>query len=101
MPRIAVVGVGRWGESHARALSDLDALCAVCDIDAGRAKTVGGKYDVHSYTSIEEMLKNEKLDGAVVNTPTSTHLTIGKELMEHRIHVLVEAPMAVSSTECE
>ncbi len=101
MVKIAVVGVGGWGKNHARALSELDTLSAICDTDESRAKTFADKYDVNAYTSIDDMLKNEKLDGAIISTPTSTHFTIAKQFMEHRINVLVEKPMAPSSTECE
>ena len=101
MVKIAVVGVGGWGKNHARALSELDALSAICDADESRAKTFADKYDVNSHASIDDMLKNEKLDGAIISTPTSTHFTIAKQFMEHRINVLVEKPMAPSSAECE
>lgn len=101
MAKIAVVGVGGWGKNHARALSELEALSAVCDVDANKAKTFADKYDVNSYTSIDEMLKNEKLDGAIVSTPTSTHFAVAKQIMEKRINVLVEKPMAPSFAECE
>ena len=101
MAKIAVVGVGGWGKNHARALSELEALSAVCDVDANKAKTFADKYDVNSYTSIDEMLKNEKLDGTIVSTPTSTHFAVAKQIMERRINVLVEKPMAPSFAECE
>jgi len=101
MVKIAVVGVGGWGKNHARALSELGALSAVCDADESRAKTFADKYSVNSYTSIDDILKNEKLDGAIISTPTSTHFAVAKQFMEHRINVLVEKPMAPSSTECE
>lgn len=101
MAKIAVVGVGGWGKNHARALSELEALSAVCDVDANKAKTFADKHDVNSYTSIDEMLKNEKLDGAIVSTPTSTHFAVAKQIMERRINVLVEKPMAPSFAECE
>ncbi|MEM2760549.1 MAG: Gfo/Idh/MocA family oxidoreductase [Nitrososphaerales archaeon] len=101
MTKIAVVGVGGWGKNHVRVLSELESLCAVCDIDAEKAKTFADRYKVNSYTSINEMLENEKLDGAIVSTPTTTHLAVAKQLMEHHINVLVEKPMAPSSLECE
>jgi len=101
MAKIAVVGVGGWGKNHVRALSELDALSVVCDVDACRAKTFADKYGVNSYTSIDDMLTNEKLDGAIISTPTSTHFAVAKQIMECRINVLVEKPMAPSSAECE
>lgn len=101
MTRIAVVGAGGWGKNHARALSELRALSAICDSDQDRAKTFADKYNVNAYNSVEAMLSNEKLNGAIVSTPTSTHFAIAKQIMEHHINVLVEKPMAPSSQECE
>jgi UDP-N-acetylglucosamine 3-dehydrogenase len=101
MVKIAVIGTGGWGKNHARALSELNALSAVCDADQERAENFGGKYGVNWYTSVDDLLKNEKLDGAVVSTPTVTHFAIAKQVMEKRINVLVEKPMAPSSAECE
>jgi len=101
MVKIAVIGVGGWGKNHARALSELNALCAVCDVDQERVKTLAGKYGVNWYTTVDDLLKNEKLDGAVVSTPTVTHFAIAKQIMEKKINALVEKPMAPSSAECE
>tara|TARA_Y100000780_G_scaffold177330_1_gene162575 strand:+ start:1920 stop:2858 length:939 start_codon:yes stop_codon:yes gene_type:complete len=101
MVKIAVIGIGGWGKNHVRALSELNALSAICDADTSRAETFANKYDVNSYTSIDEMLKNETFDGVIISTPSSTHFTIAKQLMENGINILVEKPMAPSSTECE
>jgi UDP-N-acetylglucosamine 3-dehydrogenase len=101
MVKIAVIGVGGWGKNHARALSELNALSAVCDIDQQMAETIAGKYGVTWYTSVEELLKSERLNGVVVSTPTSTHFAIAKQVMEKKVNVLVEKPMAPSSAECE
>ena len=101
MVRIAVVGVGEWGKNHARILSELGALGAICDTDESKARSFSEKYNVNSYTSVDEMLKNEKLGGAVISTPTSTHFAVSQKLMEHRVNVLVEEPMASSSMDCE
>jgi len=101
MVKIAVIGVGGWGKNHARALSELNALSAVCDVDQERAEALAGKYGVNWYTSVDDLLKNEKLDGAVISTPTITHFAIAKQVMEKKVNALVEKPMAPSSAECE
>lgn len=100
-PQIAVVGVGGWGKNHARVLKDLGSLAAICDLYLERAKEIAGKYGVKSYSSIEEMVVNERLDGCLVCTPTKTHAIVAKKIMEHDIHTFVEKPMSFSSKECE
>ena len=89
MVKIAVIGIGGWGKNHVRALSELNALSAICDTDTSRVETFADKYNVNSYTSIDEMLKNETFDGVIISTPSSTHFTIAKQLMENGINILV------------
>lgn len=99
--KIAVIGVGGWGKNHARVLKELGCLAAICDLDAARAKEIAGKQGVQSYSSIDDMLGKEKLDGCLVCTPTKTHAAVAKKMMEHRVNTFVEKPMSFSSKECE
>src|SRR5713226_201830 len=93
--------MGGWGKNHARILSQLGALCAVCDADSTRVKEFGTKYSVNHYSSLETMLDSEKFDGAFVCTPTSTHFKIAKTLLEQKKNVFVEKPMTYLSHEGE
>lgn len=99
--RIAIVGVGGWGKNHARVLKDLGCLRAICDLDLIRAKEIADKYGAKSYSSVDEMLYEERLNGCLVCTPTKTHAIVAKKTMEHNIHTFVEKPMSFSSRECE
>lgn len=99
--KIAVIGVGGWGKNHARVLAELGALAAVCDTDLSRANEIANKYGAKVYTSIDELLTSEKLDGCLVCTPTRTHSAVTKKVVDKGIHVFVEKPLAFSSQECE
>jgi UDP-N-acetylglucosamine 3-dehydrogenase len=99
--RIVQIGTGGWGKNHARILSQLGALCAVCDVDLTRAKEFGTKYSVNHYSSLDTLLDSEKFDGAFVCTPTSTHFKIAKTLLEQKKNVFVEKPMTYLSHEGE
>jgi UDP-N-acetylglucosamine 3-dehydrogenase len=99
--KIAVIGVGGWGKNHARVLKELGCLAAICDLDAARAKEIAGKYGVHSYSSIDDMLNKEQLDGCLICTPTKTHAAVAKKLMEQGVNTFVEKPMSFSTKECE
>jgi UDP-N-acetylglucosamine 3-dehydrogenase len=98
---IAVIGVGGWGKNHARVLNDLGCLGAICDVDGARAKELAIKYGVRSYSSLDELLDKEKLDGCLVCTPTKTHAVVAKKVMERGVNAFVEKPMSFSSKECE
>ena len=100
--KLAIVGVGGWGKNHARVLHDFGALVAICEIDLQRGKELADKYGTTLYSSIDDMLNSErKLDACLVCTPTKTHSTIAKKIMEKGINVFVEKPLAFSSKECE
>jgi UDP-N-acetylglucosamine 3-dehydrogenase len=100
--KLAIVGVGGWGKNHARVLHDFDSLIAICEIDPQRGKELADKYDARLYSSIDDMLNNEKkLDACLVCTPTKTHYGIAKRIMEKGINVFVEKPLSFSSNECE
>ncbi|RNJ78243.1 MAG: gfo/Idh/MocA family oxidoreductase [Nitrosopumilus sp. H13] len=94
--RIVQIGVGGWGKNHARILSEMGALAAVCD-PAGAQ--YASKYSVSHYDTPAEALKSEKFDGAIIATPTATHAEIATMMLEAKKHVLVEKPMTYSSAD--
>lgn len=100
-PRLAVIGVGGWGKNHPRVLAELGSLAAVCDTDAARAKDIAGKHGAKSYTSVDDMLAQERLDGCLVCTPIRTHLAVAKKVIEKGLHAFVEKPLALTYPECE
>ena len=95
--KIVQIGTGGWGKNHARILSQLGVLSAICDVDSKRGKEYGEKYSVNHYSSLDELLSCEEFDGAFVVTPTSTHAEIAKKLLEAKKHVFVEKPMTYQS----
>lgn len=99
--KVGVIGVGGWGKNHARVLKDLGCLAAICDLDAARAKEIADRHGAQYYSSVDEMLNKERLDGCLVCTPTKTHAAVAKKLMEHGVNTFVEKPMSFSSKECE
>lgn len=99
--KVIQIGTGGWGKNHARILSQLGVLTAVCDADQNRAKDFGTKYSVNHYSSLDLLLKSEKFDAAFVCTPTSTHFSITATLLQQKKNVFVEKPMTYFSHEGE
>ncbi len=99
--KIVQIGIGGWGKNHARILSQLGVLVAVCDSDFKKCKEYGKKYSVNHYESLDELLSIEEFDGAFVITPTSTHTEIAKKLLKAKKHVFVEKPMTYQSEDGE
>lgn len=100
--KIAVIGVGGWGKNHVRVLHNMDVLEAVCDLSSDRAKEIAKKYNTKFYSSIKDLFSNERgLDACLVCTPTKSHLSVVKDVIENGCHVFVEKPLSFSSKECE
>ena len=99
--KIAQIGTGGFGKNHARILSQLGALCAICDANPSRAEEFGKKYNVNYYTSLDTLLQSENFDSSVICTPTTTHFGIAKKLIEQKKNVFVEKPMTYISREGE
>lgn len=99
--RVVQIGTGGWGKNHARILSQLGVLVAVCDADKQRCKEFGEKYSVNQYDSVDSLLSSENFDAAIICTPTSTHAKIATQLIQAKKHVFVEKPMTYLSEEGE
>ena len=101
MTRVGVVGTGGWGKNHVRVLNELQCLAAVCDMNKERSDSFSKSYHVPGYTSLETMLKKEKLDGVTICTPASTHFSIASQALAAGIHAFVEKPMTTTAKDGE
>ena len=100
MLKVAVVGLGNIGNTHAP-IYKADPLCelvAVCDIIPERADKAAAQYGVRAYYSVEEMLRNEKLDAVSICSAGvengGDHFTPTMQCLEAGIHVLGEKPIS-------
>jgi len=101
MIRVGVVGTGGWGKNHLRVLNELDSLAAFCDVDKAKVEAYSKKYRVPAYTSLDEMIRKEKLDAATICTPASTHFSIASKTLSAGLHTFVEKPFATSTADAE
>ena len=97
--KVAQIGTGGWGKNHARILSQLGVLTAVCDADKQRGQEYGEKYSVNHYDSLDSLLESEDFDAAFVCTPTITHSKIAAQLLNAKKNVFVEKPLTYLSEE--
>jgi len=99
--RIAVIGVGYMGRFHAQKLASCKGarLHAVADADAGRAQDVARELGCAARTDFRDLLG--EIDAAVVAVPTELHYAVVRELLEAKVNVLVEKPLARSVKEAD
>lgn len=57
--------------------------------------------DALTFSSAEEMLQNVDLDGVFILSPDYLHLKHALLSIQHGLHIFLEKPMAISTTECE
>jgi len=93
---IAVIGTGAMGRNHVRVLSELGRLAAIVDPVNDVAGPLAEKFGVPLYEDVETLLRETKLNGAVVATPTQYHARISNQLMDKGLAVMTEKPMAGS-----
>ena len=70
-------------------------LVALAELRPDVASKVAQRYSIpKTYSSHEEMLKNEKLDGIIASQPFTRHGTLVPELLKSKIPVFTEKPIA-------
>lgn len=97
--KIAIIGTGWWSTyTHIPALLNHPEaeLVAVCDrSEEALARTREAFGPLKTYSDLQTLLANEKLDGAIVSTNHSTHFELTKACLEAGLHVLLEKPMVL------
>lgn len=115
--RVAMIGYGGIARSHNAGYNLLEKegepiqLVAVCDIDPSKFEsyiginietgTIGLPADIHTYTSVDDLLANESFDMADICLPSYLHKEYAVKLLRAGKHVLSEKPMALSEAECD
>ncbi len=100
---VGVVGCGRNSNNHLRVYSNSDRarLVAVCDKHSARAQDKARTYGAEQVFTDYESMFDLDLDLVDIVTPTPTHAPLATLALESGHNVLVEKPMALSSTECQ
>ena len=101
--RTAIVGCGKVGHLHAKALTSLpqSEFVAACDVDLQRAQQFAGQYRAQAYQNVEEMIASSKVEALAVCTPHPLHTEPAVKAAEAGVHILVEKPLASSLQDCD
>jgi myo-inositol 2-dehydrogenase / D-chiro-inositol 1-dehydrogenase len=96
--RMGLLGAGRMGRTHLRALADSESLrvVAVADpLESARAAVDGPGVSV--YADLATMLRAGGLDGVLIASSSDTHLAAIAELGAAGIPILCEKPCGLTS----
>ena len=95
--RFALLGAGRIGKVHAKAItSNPDAkLVAVADAMPKAAEDIAAKYGC-AVKSIEDILASSEIDAVVICTPTDTHADLIEKFSRAGKAIFCEKPIDLS-----
>ena len=99
--RVAVVGVGYLGKFHAQKYARMPnaELVGVVDIDEKLAKQVAAENQTEAISDYRELFG--KVDAASVVVPTPYHFGISRDLLAHKIDLMIEKPITTSLAEAD
>lgn len=102
--KVAVIGAGNMGSSHARAYAAIDEfeITGIIDRDPEKLEKLSRELSgVEGFESIELALVKTKPDAVAVCTYPDSHFEFGKKALEAGAHVFIEKPLAGSVSEAQ
>lgn len=97
--RVGVLGAGMMGDAHLTAYRAAGVdIVGVADPNLARAEDLAGRFGTKAFSSPESLLDIE-LDAVSVCVPHSLHHKYALAAAQHRLHILMEKPLALSMQE--
>ncbi len=96
-----MIGVGHFGQHHARKLAESPEaeLVAVVDRDPSRAAEVAARHGAEALGEHAPLLG--RVDVVSIATPPASHHALARDFLAHGAHVLVEKPIAETLDQAE
>jgi len=104
--KVGVIGYGgafNMGAQHLNLMQQAGMTpTAVADVDAERLEVAQEDFpEVETFPSAEAMLADSPVDLLAIVTPHNTHAELAVQCLEAGRSVVVEKPMALTTTECD
>ena len=95
--KIGLVGGGRMGQMHLRALAKSESVEIVSIVEpftatASKLNSLG----YATFNSYEEMFSKSKFDGVLIAAPTDRHLEVITEIAQTKVSILSEKPCGLN-----
>lgn len=100
MFRIGVIGAGRMGRTHIKAISgslEVTVAGVVEPFEATRQAVAAS--GIPAFATLEELLDATELDGALVVVPTDQHVAVLAQVMGAGLPVICEKPCGLTAAE--
>ena len=98
MVKVALLGCGMMGTTHANSYKNISnaKLVAVCDISKEKSDQIASINGSKAYLDFETMMQNEEFDILDVCLPTYMHKDYAVKAMEKGKNVFCEKPIALT-----
>ncbi len=99
--RLGLVGAGRMGQTHLRALrasSDVAIVAVAEPVDALR-DGVMRNFGLKGYASLEELLNEGGVDGILIVTPSDSHVEVIRTVASAKLPILCEKPCGINAAD--
>lgn len=101
--KVAVIGLGVMGQTHARIYSEMSGveLTAIYDINREHADRMATQYRTNVADSLEALFGMEELDAVSICTSDDQHHELAMLACKYGKHVLMEKPLATDLNEAK
>lgn len=98
-----IVGCGLVSKLHVAAIEKIEnaELIGVFNTPKSYAEDFAKKHNCRVFDTYEEMLNCEDIDIVNICTPSGTHAPLAVEAANHKKHVMVEKPMAITKQQMD
>jgi predicted dehydrogenase/nucleoside-diphosphate-sugar epimerase len=104
MRKVLLVGAGFIAGVHAEALREVGTAVAwaITDLNPEASRRLANRWSIPNvFATLDEAIASGQIDCAHVLTPPDYHFDVVMSLLRARIPVLVEKPLAATSSQCE
>ena len=101
--RIAIAGLGFGKKVHLEALKESDYLTpvAIYHYEKNKKSIIEKITGLEFYHNWEDLIKSPEIDGIIVATPPESRFKLSKLALENNKNLLLEKPVAITSSEIE
>ncbi len=93
MLKVGIVGVGQFGQNHARILNESTKcdFVGLYDINEKRAEEISSKLDTKSFNDFDSLMA--EIDVLFIVVTTISHFELAEKALKNGIHVFIEKPI--------
>ena len=99
---VGIIGLGRHGTRYAHHLLTPESpgkLVAICRRDPEQGRAFADQHQLRFHQQYQSLIRDPEVEVIIVVTPPSLNKTIAIEAIHNRKPLLIEKPLAISSTE--